>query len=55
MNDKLKVIVKCSKCGYKILDKVSATSGKIAIKCTRCKSIIEIDLSLRKINYRKCS
>lgn len=56
MNDnKLNVSVRCSKCGYKVLDKVSATSGKIAIKCTRCRSIVEIDLSLRKRSYRKYS
>ena len=47
------VIVRCPKCEWRIFDKVTPTSGSIAVKCTRCENIVLIDLSLRKtVRYR---
>ena len=49
-----KVIVKCKNCGWRILDKVTPTTGIIEIKCCRCGKIANVDLSLRRsIKYRK--
>ena len=50
-----KVIVRCKKCGWHILDKVTPTTGTIELKCPRCGNINEIDLSLRRgrVKYRR--
>ena len=50
-----KVIVRCKKCGWRILDKVTTTTGTIELKCPRCGNINEIDLSLRRgrVKYRR--
>lgn len=50
-----KIIVKCPKCEWRILDKISPTSGIIEVKCPRCREIVRIDLSLRKITPHKIS
>ena len=53
MNE-LKVAIYCPSCRHRVFDKLTPTSGKISIKCPRCKEIITIDLSMRKIvKYRK--
>lgn len=56
MLEPIKVVVRCPKCDWRIMDKVSPTSGKIEIKCPHCHRIVEVDLSLRrKIFYRRTS
>jgi len=40
-----KKIVKCSICGWRLLDRVTATTGIIELKCPRCGKIVKIDLS----------
>lgn len=49
-----KVIVRCKRCGWRIFDKVTVTTGHIEIKCPKCGHINEIDLSLRRgsVKYR---
>lgn len=47
-----KIIVRCKSCGWRILDKVTPTTGTIEMKCPRCGNINEIDLSLRRGNIR---
>lgn len=49
-----KIIVRCPRCNWRILDKVTPTTGKIEIKCPRCGRVVEVDLSLRRyVKYRK--
>lgn len=53
MDDKLKIMVKCPKCDWRILDKVTPTSGRISIKCPNCRRVVDIDLSFRVVlQYR---
>lgn len=48
-----KVIVKCKHCGWRVFDKVTPTTGIIAVKCPKCGQVSEIDLSLRRaVRYR---
>jgi DNA-directed RNA polymerase subunit RPC12/RpoP len=46
---------KCPNCDWRIIDKVTPTTGIIQMKCPRCKVEVKVDLSLRKniIKYRK--
>ena len=47
------VIVKCPACEWRILDKVTPTTGIIEMKCPRCGKVVVVDLSLRKnIKFR---
>ena len=39
------VIVKCPSCEWRILDKVTPTSGIIEMKCPRCGKVVVVDLS----------
>lgn len=43
----MRVIKKCPKCDWRILDKVTPTSGIIELKCPNCKKIVPVDLSNR--------
>ena len=54
MKDKqMKVIVKCPHCDWRILDKVTPTSGVNEVKCPQCHKVVAVDLSLRRsIKYR---
>lgn len=49
-----KVIVRCKRCSWRVLDKVTLTTGQIEIKCPKCGHINCIDLSLRRgtVKYR---
>ncbi len=50
MNDLgLRISVKCPECEWRILDKTSPTSGTVSMKCPRCKSVVTVDLSLRRL------
>lgn len=48
MNDLgIRVSKRCPECGWRVLEKVTPTTGCIQIKCPRCKKEVKIDLSLR--------
>lgn len=50
----MKVIVRCKECGWRILDKVTPTTGIIEVKCQRCGTVSKVDLSLRRMaKYRR--
>lgn len=54
MDKEIRIAKRCPKCNWRILDKVTPTTGIIQIKCPRCKAEVKIDLSLRAIvKYRK--
>lgn len=46
----IRVSKKCPKCGWRVMDKVTPTSGVVEIKCSNCHSIVQIDLSCRISN-----
>lgn len=52
----MRVEVRCKDCGRLICYKVSAASGFVEFKCTKCGKIALVNLSLRKarkrVNYR---
>lgn len=48
MTQSINVAVRCPKCSWRVMDKVSPTTGKIEIKCPRCHRVVEVDLSLRR-------
>lgn len=48
MAEFINVAVRCLECGWRVMDKVSPTTGKIEIKCPRCHKIVEVDLALRR-------
>ena len=48
MPQQTRIIVKCPSCGWRLMDKVTPTAGKIQIKCPRCRHVITVDLSLRR-------
>lgn len=53
MEDSIKIMVKCPICDWRILDKITPTSGRISIKCPNCRRIVDIDLSFRTVlQYR---
>ena len=43
----LRVSKKCPVCGWRVMDKVTPTSGIVELKCPNCRSIVRIDLSYR--------
>ena len=43
----IKVVKRCPNCDWRILDKVTPTSGVIQLKCPNCRKVVEIDLSYR--------
>lgn len=50
----INIAVRCPECGWRVMDKVSPTSGKIEIKCPHCHKIVEVDLALRRpVLYRR--
>ncbi len=50
----IRVSKRCPNCDWRVLDKVTPTTGVIEMKCPRCGKMIEIDLSLRRsaLSYR---
>ena len=54
MSSVTRIVKKCPKCGRRIFDKVTPTSGVIEIKCPQCKQVIEIDLSYRTAGGGLC-
>ena len=54
MAQPINVAVRCPKCNWRVMDKISPTTGKIEIKCPRCHRVVEVDLALRrKVLYRR--
>lgn len=45
----VKVVKRCPNCDWRILDKVTPTSGVIELKCPNCRKVVEIDLSYRTV------
>ena len=53
INANVRVMVECPTCDWRILDKVTPTTGVIEMKCPRCGKIVTVDLSLRRnIKFR---
>ena len=46
--DCIRVSKKCPKCGWRLFDKVSPTTGSISIKCPKCRAVVEINLAYRR-------
>lgn len=54
MPQEMRFTVRCPKCGWRIFDKVTPTTGMISVKCPKCRNIVQVDLSLRRAEkYRK--
>lgn len=52
-NNDVGIVVKCPSCEWRILDKITPTTGTIRLKCPRCGRLVIVDLSLRKsIKFR---
>ena len=49
MAQPINVAVRCPKCNWRVMDKISPTTGKIEIKCPRCHRVVEVDLALRRV------
>ena len=45
--DGIRVSKKCPVCGWRVMDKVTPTSGVVEVKCCNCHNIVQIDLSYR--------
>lgn len=45
----LNIVKRCPNCDFRIFDKVTPTTGVIELKCPRCRKVIQIDLSLRRV------
>lgn len=56
MPQSITIAVRCPKCNWRIMDKLSPTTGKVEIKCPRCHNVVEVDLALRRkaLNRRVC-
>lgn len=48
MEQQIRIIVKCTACGWRLMDKVTSTAGIIKIKCPHCHQVVTVDLSLRR-------
>ena len=48
----VRVVKKCPVCGWRILDKVTPTTGIIEMKCPNCRKIVEVNLSYRRQYHR---
>ena len=43
----MRVSKKCPNCGWRVLDKITPTTGVIELKCPKCEKPVKIDLSYR--------
>ncbi len=43
----LRVSKRCPNCGWRVLDKITPTTGVIELKCPKCEKPVTIDLSYR--------
>ena len=55
----MRIAVKCKKCSFTMFYKTSMATGTVECKCPRCKSIVKVNLALRKSStplfYRRAS
>ena len=42
MAQPINVAVRCPKCNWRVMDKISPTTGKIEIKCPRCHRVVAV-------------
>ena len=49
MTEPIKVSKRCPNCQWRIFDKITPTTGIIALKCPQCRQVVYIDLSMRAI------
>lgn len=47
-NISIQVMKKCPLCDRRIFDKITPTSGTIALKCPHCHKVVLINLALRR-------
>lgn len=45
--NEMRVSKRCPNCGWRVLDKITPTTGIIELKCSRCGKPVKIDLSYR--------
>lgn len=45
--NEVRVSKRCPNCGWRVLDKITPTTGIIELKCSRCGKSVKIDLSFR--------
>ena len=43
----VKIVKSCPYCAWRILDKVTPTTGVIEMKCPNCRRVVRVDLSFR--------
>lgn len=50
----MRIIKRCPVCNWRIMDKITPTTGIIQMKCPKCKQEVQIDLSFRtnRLKYR---
>ena len=46
--DEIRVSKKCPNCGWRIIDKLSPTTGIVELKCSHCGQRVVIDLAFRR-------
>jgi len=44
----IKIMKKCPVCERRIFDKLTPTTGTIALKCPHCHKVVQINLALRR-------
>ena len=44
----IQIMKKCPLCDRRIFDKITPTSGTIALKCPHCHKVVQINLALRR-------
>lgn len=45
----INIRVNCPKCGRRIFDKITVSTGVIEMKCPKCDNVIKVNLALRKV------
>ncbi len=50
-NEPVRVIKRCKKCGWRLMDKVSPACGYVEIKCPKCGQENKVNLALRRRLY----
>ena len=43
MAQSINIAVRCPECKWRVMDKVSPTTGKIEIKCPHCHKIVAVE------------
>lgn len=53
--NEIRVAKRCPKCNQRLFDKMSPASGYIEVKCTRCGTVVRVDLALRRARMPACA